>query len=286
MALPILLFVMALIVGMGAAANWKVRTLIVARNEAWRHRWPRVDVHGFTNLRPIEWPAAGTASNSFGGNVAELDDPAFEHPVIRGPIANIQVNGNRFDPTRGLLGGAASLRRRPPLLPRIGILEYDVRHPLLDNKWQYHQMGLAGNQVRRLPILYQLDEDQALRAQYDAAVQAILTAPFRPQLAPLDRDDELLAFYGSYPDFHARMSSFCSLDRDLVDRNNVQPLLLRIPGDRDMRGRRRPGVADRMTGTFLRMYQAQQALLDPPSPILAEKIRQLEDFQSWLQTNG
>ena len=273
LALPILLLVMALIVAMGAAANWKVRALIVARNEAWRHRWPRTDVYGFQRLRPIEWPAAGSSTGMSGSDIPQLEHDAFEHPVIRGPLPNIQVNDLRLDPTRGVLIGSSSLRRLPPLLPKLGTFEYDVRHPLLDNKWQHGQMGI-GNRTRRLPLIYQLDENQAARQEYDAAVQAVLNNPLRPDLAVLDRDDELLAWYGYYVDFHPRMSSFCSLDRDLVYRRNVKPLVQRIP--------QRRGMPARMARTFLSMYRAQQALLDPPSPILDAKIQQLEDFLNSL----
>ena len=53
MALPMLLFVMALIIGYGTASAWKVREHSVSRLAVWETRWPR---SGAAVVRPIGPP--------------------------------------------------------------------------------------------------------------------------------------------------------------------------------------------------------------------------------------
>src|SRR5438309_1547037 len=58
LALPIMLFVMALIYNYGIAAAWKVRENSVARLAIWQSRWPR---SGASDPKPSYWfPATAT----------------------------------------------------------------------------------------------------------------------------------------------------------------------------------------------------------------------------------
>src|SRR5207249_2687449 len=138
----------------------------------------------------------------------------------------------------------------PPMLARLGPYRFNVQQPLIDGTWAYWQTGQWGNQSRRMPDLYPQTPPQntAEKAAFDQAIQAIATAPFLPDLAVLDRDQELQAWYGNYIDFHPR-TGFCSLDPNLVRSRyiaNPVGLFTRIAN-----------VPQRMAKTFLSMYQAE-----------------------------
>ena len=110
LALPILLFVMALIVNYGTIAAWKVREHSVARLAVWETRWPR---SGSTDPRPSYWwPAAASMESSDQGTVAAMDDSRVDLPVARGPLPPATVNSDLLDPTRGLREGSAGLTRK------------------------------------------------------------------------------------------------------------------------------------------------------------------------------
>jgi hypothetical protein len=293
LCLPILLMVMALMVNLGTVATWKVRGLTVARHAMWSHTWPRT---GASNPRVPDWywpPRAGISQGA-AGNVAELDDPRLQHPVVRGPLPfGIQVNADLLDPSRGLRSGSAEMQRGFPMLGTLGEYHLEAHCWLLDDKWQYQRTGLSRNRQRRIPVLYALAKAPAsLSSAYLQTVTAIIQAPFRADLKPLDDDDEFRYWHGSSPDFHPSLRRFCSLDRDTVERP-VSELIDRIQGKSERR-HRVPSVAERMAQAFISLYQSvivmlQDAAADGPlSPAAQAQIAQLQQkidvLQDFLQS--
>jgi len=305
LALPILLFVMALMINFGTVASWKIRGLSVSRHAAWGSRWGR---SGLRYRRPQYWPATAHIGVG-GGSVPELDDPRIDHPVARGPLPyGTTVRSELLDPSRGLRQGSAGMTREFPLLGTMEPFHLDAKTRMLDNKWQYQRMGLPGNWQRRIPVIYDLAKTPEFVEPYVSAVMDIFNTPVRPQLAPLDRDDEFIRYWHSAPDFHPRLSQFCSLDPAHAA-GSVENLIDRIRGkvERDADGNvilRIPSVAEVMTRSFLNLYrsviQQYQNLIDadpPPPPDevaamraeiaqLEAKVEILEQFLARLQSQS
>lgn len=195
LALPILLFIMALIIDYGTIATWKVRENSVARLAVWETRWPRT---GSTDPKPAYWwPAAATMESSDQGTVAGMDDSRVDLPVARGPLPGATVNSSLLDPTQGLREGSAELTRTYPFLPKMGTFTITARTWLIDNKWQYQRMGMGSNLQRRIPVLYALAEAPAsLVNSYVQSVLAISQGSLHLALAPLDNDPDF-NYYGA-----------------------------------------------------------------------------------------
>jgi len=286
-SLPVLLGLMGLMINLGTVASWKVRSANIARESVWSTRWPR----GAAASQRLNWPAFPTGGVAQGQPLAVLDDPSVDLPVVRGPaLGGTQVNRNLLDPTRGMLQGTATFNRVFPLLPRmLGNFTFRLRHPLLDDGWQYPRMGMRSNWQRREPVIYNLAKaDPALVQRFVGAVVAIYFAPFRPQLDVLDRDQEIFAWYGSYHDFHPRLSGFCSLDKKMVHDSLVLPLVDRIQSRRDPRV---PGVPENLARFFIGMYQSQinslqarQDALSSPNPGITAQIGALRGLVGQLQS--
>jgi hypothetical protein len=296
LAIPILLFVVGLTVVFGVVACWKIRGQIAARDAVWSTRHPR---RGTSVPVPLEWAAPALKDWRPGGPVAALANSAFEHPVIRGPLPNnLQVNTQLFDPALELRIGEAQTTRTPPTLARLGQYSLNVEQPLLDNKWQYHQMRLGSNTSRRVPHLYpDIPDPPQLRdreMRYQQAQQAIIGSPLQPALAVLDRDQELFAWYYRYYEFHPRFPRFCDLQTDAVRRAYMPGHLLRV--DCHTLSGQTPsgahGVPANLARVFKRMYEQQLAVLQsamPPGPPqriaeLERRIRILEAFLAHLDT--
>jgi hypothetical protein len=176
LALPILLFIMALISNFGVVSAWKVRDLTMARLALWQSRFPRTQS---TDPIPDFWP---TTDASFGssavGSISELDDSSIHQPVVRGPtIDGITVNSDLLDPTLSLHVGTATVTRDYPLLRHLGPYTLTGTDVLLDNTWQSGQGGFPGNGSERIPIIYQLPQAPALSAAYIQAAIAVMHGP-------------------------------------------------------------------------------------------------------------
>jgi len=294
LALPILLFVMALMINFGIAACWKIRALTMAREAVWGMRPPRT---GNTNPRPGYWPESASVRTGGPIDVPELDDPRVDQPVARGPLPGAIVDNELLDPTRGLRSGTADIARRYAMLGRMGNYHLKATIRLLDDKWQFWRTKLGANRQRRIPAIYQLAKAPAsLVGAYVQAAIALRNAYFNwRRLLPLDREPDY-AYYGrllgwgtSPPDFHPRLSSFCTLDHDAAAAT-VERLVDRIQGkiEVDPQGniRRIPNLAERMTGSFKSFYQRvkrrcecmlEMKPVPPPGPgVLRSEIRQLE----------
>ncbi len=267
LALPILLFIMALIINYGTVAAWKVRENSVARLAVWQTRWPRT---GATDPRPSYWPATATMESSDQGTVAGMDDSRVDLPVARGPLPNANVNPEVLDETMGLREGSAELIRKFPMLGKMPAYTIDAQTCLIDDKWQYQQMGLGDNWERRIPVLYGLAKaPPSLVSAYVQSVMAITQAGFQSQLAPLDHDPDFIYYgalfgQGGAPDFQPRFRPMCTTDRKLTD-GAVQRLIDHIQGNRAKR-RRDPSVAETMARAFLGLYQGRGRVPgDPPA---------------------
>ena len=297
LAIPVLLFVVGLSVVFGAVACWRVRTHSVARDAIWSHRWPRGDLISHDlDPRPVEWPQPALIEWQSGPPLNVLDHEAFHAPVIRGPLpGNITVNEDLFDSKAGLRRGHANIQRKSAALaPLLGQYQLDVENQILDGKWQFGQMGIGSNTNRRIPVLYpelmNLSQTSGLKSQYQQAIQAVVGFPQRPDLAVLDRDEELRAWFGHYFEFHPHFPRFCGLDTEQVRQDELPRHIERIDGTPPPgRNPRRPfGVPTDLTRTFLRMYRQQLDVLQnsvPPGDPgkIAELIEKIEILEAFLE---
>jgi len=281
LALPILLMVMALMVNFGTRFCWKVRTQGIARHAVWGARWPRT---GNSNPRPDYWPASAGISTGDAADIPELDDPRVHQPVARGPLpGGTVVNTRLLDPTRGVRFGSAEITRAYPMLGSVmGNYRLHAETYFLDDKWQYQRMGLGSTTQRRIPVIYALAKaSPALVNAYVQSVVAIVRSPLRADLAPLDRDDEFLYWEHSAPDFHPRLTRFCTLDLDKA-KQNVSDLIDHIQG-KDERNNHVASVAETMARAFIGLYQRAIDRLrrpfapNPPPPAVQAQIDQLQD---------
>ncbi len=294
LALPILLLLMALIINFGTVSAWKVRALASARHSAWSTRWPR---DGGRLPRPEFWPAGASLGSSGWGTLDVLDDPRLNHPVIRGPMPNgFVVHDSLFHPGRGLRQGSAEMSRRFPLVSSLGSYHLSARHRVLSHFWDHREMGLFTTADRRIPVLYELPRaPQSYSEAYRQAAIAILTAPFRPHLAPLDRDQEFIGYARRFgwrdagaPDFHPGLHRFCSLDHT-VARERVERLIDEIQGRIENIGgrlQRLGGVPQDIVQAFIFLYsrvihELQQQLAAGVPPDVAIGIQaEINDLQN------
>lgn len=287
LTLPLLLMVMALMVILGAAGAWKLRTLANSRQAILRAIYPRTtdnDPHP-----PNWWPAATVMQ--YHANVPSPFpfDPYAEHRVVRGPTIadprsgnSLSVRTGTLDMTAGMHSGRASVDHDPAMWPRLGVRNAFSRETVMfaGQTWQYGNMGIPTNGTRR--ILYTYDYEMSrynpgAAAMVNLAAATLLANPSRPQLEVLDQDAELRAWYGRNIDFHPQPPAACTNDPSVLRTQVLRPLLQRIDD-----------VPRTMAETFLRMYREQLDALDnqtPPPPdldsqrgVLLQKIRQLEDF--------
>lgn len=317
LALPILLFTMALIINHGTVAAWKVRALVTARHAAWASRWPR---DASLTPRAAYWPSQGTSVGVTPSDIPALDDPRIDRPVVRGPLPNLEVHSDLLEPIHGLSEGTSSLTRNFPLLGRIGPYHLNAHASILDNHWQFQRTdwpeqgkGLPANIWRRIPVIYLLPKaDRSVSGAYYQAVMTALQAPYREALAPLDDDPEYRRItamldpsgQGWAPNFTVsrRLAFHCTLD-STVHQGAVENLRNRVQGgtERDDNGnvRRVIGLPEEMTRSILGAYnqaiaglQSQLNSTPPPSPQEAARIQQMisdlqnesKPYQNFLQS--
>ena len=311
--LPIMLFLMALMMVMGTAGAWKVRTQANSRQAAFRSLTPRT---GANDRNPRNWPRSATMG--YGGGTAPgiSTDPYLSHTVVRGPIlatddgAFLPVRDRTLDITQGVRHGQAEIRRPYPIFSKLPPGEFHFRraNPIFDGtRWQFFSMGIASNITRRILFLYPMD----LEARIGQAVQDYGNAALAIYEDP---DDELLPLFGAdpevrelvgerSPDFRpnvglgsqrARTSplrgrrlrpSVCENDPAEVRREQVEQLLQRIGGSRQ---RRRQSLPERVANYYIGVYQARLSeMRDPeaqprPSPItegeLESRIKEMQKF--------
>jgi hypothetical protein len=271
LALPILLFVMALMVDFGTASSWKIRGLIVARHAVWSSRSPRTP-----DAFPPPIVSAGIAGFAVDGpdHAQHLDDLAGLHrPVARGPLPlGNRVDADLLNCNRGLRSGRATVQRDFPLLSKIGPYRLEPRTEILGDPWQFSDMGLSDNGQRRIPVIYDLAKAPASLSQaYFNAARAILNPRLQWAVRALDHDDEFLAAgLGSAMDFHPVLGALCTRDREVV-RQAVDFLKTRIAD-----------VPENLAREFRDMYERllQEGRDDPA---LRAKVQALDAFLESLQ---
>lgn len=230
-ALPILVGLMALMVNYGVATAWRLRAQSAAMTTLESFRQgpsPQGEV------APPLGPVKHRLGVERGSLMAELDEPRLRSPIARGPIGSFATNSALFDPTRELVVGECDLRRKHPLMSSLGTYSFEIRLPKLVSTWSYREMGLADNAGRRFFWLHLFPKaDARLAGGFVRALVEILQAPYRPALAPLDRDPDGLAALGMQPDFHPRVDPFSSTDRQAVREVEVANLIDRIQGRKE-----------------------------------------------------
>lgn len=284
LCMPVLLFVLALMVGAGSKSCWKLRGLTAARDAAWRTRYPRsAGVLG----NHVDWPPPATMNAAGAGPNGNLDSPELNQPVVRGPnLGTITVNGQLLDPTRGGLAGNSQRLWKPPLLPKLGASSVNQRHPLVDGKWQHPQMRIPSTYSRRIPYIYTLPKTNAsLKIAYLNAVNSIRFASFRPAFNVLDRDEEIRAWYGSYHNFYPQVA-FCDADLERVANRQMLAVIRYIQGDSSPKPRN--GMPGRLARFWINMYRSQLAQLQATGgnaalqTKLKSKIALLESYLNQL----
>lgn len=308
-ALPLLLFVMALMINFGTVSSWRIRELAVARQTVWASRYPR-SLQAVP--RPAYWPTAANLGVHGDPDATTLQDPRVDMPVVRGPfIGDFAVNRDLLDPGRHIRSGRAGLTRDFPLLASLGPYRMDTETELLDNRWEFSRTGMSHNSDHRIPAIYSLPTaPPSYSLAYVQAARAILIMPQRNDLRVLDRDDEFAAYGvrfgwgGGSPDFHPGLRGFCSLDRQTAQ-DSVDHLVERIAGVRGGPGQAHvPSLAEQMARAFRDLYrrviqelQNQLNAVPPPSPgqtasiqneinDLQQKIDTLDAFLAVLQNHG
>jgi len=286
LVIPLLMMVMALMINFAHQVAWKVQAQTASRQAVWRQR--PTHLAGSRDRPPRNWEPP--ASMSVGGvtppplfpqdpydNYSALRGPLLRDPQVGSPTAQLQVDRGLLSLNDDLVQGQASINREVVLLPRLYQIAFDVKHPLLQSEWRFHDLGYGSNNDRRTLKLYSyLPHPEVTKRGIDTqtAFLNVIRAPFRPALAILDKDQELATWFGSAPDFHPQAGRPCVIDRDFVYRTVVQPLIDRIQGPK---GGGRGGVPEHMAQTFIRMYREQIAELQLQVPPPKAEIQALQD---------
>ncbi|MEX0715940.1 MAG: hypothetical protein WD066_05105 [Planctomycetaceae bacterium] len=303
LALPILLFVMALILNMGTVGAWKVRAQVNGRYAAWRQAEARSGLGSDPN--PYGWQA-GSLSNSAQPALSSvvpdwstLPTPPTEQlvlgPVVADPqTGTIIVIDRQLEMWEGSREGSASQTRRYPLLPDMGGGQYRPRAAteLLDNAWEFHGLGYGNNADRRADRWWRLDPqnfpDPTNTAERDLAHQMLIAAmaalpdPENPgyfMIDPLDHDPNLVRLpqVNQPPEFHPPARNTGQYDPDVIRNHGPAPIPANAryqnldPNDRNAernallsRIRRLPGS---MAQEFISRYTTElNRLQTPPQP--------------------
>jgi hypothetical protein len=305
LSIPLMMILLALMIIIGTAGSWKLRTQANSRQAAYRSIWPRT---GDADPKPDNW-WPGSARMAFrNANPDPFQrDPFAQHPVVRGPVIGSPAGGNvlrviddTLDMTEGMNEGYAEIDRE---LPLFRALDYRNRYRrsnqiFADQQWQHAQMRI-GNLSRRIPVTYEYDLarwDPAATSRMMMAVNQLLSNPGRQTLFILDRDDELRSWFGPpYQPYsntrYDRVSVYPPAARGCnLSRCSCSGIDLRIHVDNLLE--EIEDVPRDLANLFLQMYQQQLAILDstmPPPPgagqmraDLMQKIQQLRDFIATL----
>ncbi len=306
LALPLFLFVTALIVNFGDGGRWKIRAQGNARYAATRTLAFR---SGEFDPNPVNWPLPAALSHAGANDITSVDppwnsDPDITTPAVRGPMisdpwvgASITVK-RELEMRAGVHNGRAQVTRRyhqaHRIMPNGGVYSFDLNQPLLDHAWNFGDMGYNDNQDRRARLWYAIEPDElglsGLQGNLDAAHGQLQANPSQMALRPLDEDDEFIIYRGfPPPDFHPSPGG-CELEADMYR----QMPQYAGPSGFLAQIRRRPGV---MARAFIGLYRAEiarqqgsppQIPPQPPPPggehwtILEVKVGQLQSFLNSL----
>ncbi|GEM_PF-1007184 len=304
LSLPIMLFVMGLMIIAGTTGAWKTRTVTNSRQAVWRTLWPR---DGHQDPNPRGWPQAATMIRDEARELMDVD-PFANHEVVRGqPLSaptgeSLTVEEGLFDMQDDVVQGFTEMERGYPVMGNMGTGQIHLKreHPILDNRWQFREMGMTSNGQRRITFIYPADYERALselvQSYHDAALDIVYNSD-NPILDTLDDDDELKAHppgvlpydspygFGRAPDYHipeGRLRAallnpdrVCSDDPQRLTLDVTLPLIDEVQGRPNLPGLANAGVPGRLTRDFLRMYNAHLAFIkhllemleDPATPV-------------------
>lgn len=257
MWIPALLFLAVLMLNYGTVVVWRTRGEIASRDAAWRAR-PTREPGIEAPLRPT-WPAEAKLTVVPDAPIAQLDHPAINHSVVRGPLPNGFVVRDTLNPLYGAFHGSGAVTRNYPLLPKIGPYKTgEIRDPLFDLIWTCRETGTWVNIARRTLAIYQLPTtDPSLPQAFANADIALLSIPNYDSLSVLDHDDVVYEIRGYYADFHPRINQGCQLDPPTIQKTEVNRLVISTGAD----GKRRLGqvlkVPSSMTGFYLSMFRGE-----------------------------
>lgn len=246
LSLPILLFVMGLMLLIGMAGGWKLRTQINSRQAAFRSLEPRT---GTYSGLPQGVPQTTQMTYTDPNRQFLQSDPYAEFQVIRGPVLSgggngggnggqsIPVNTQLFDMMLGYRQGHTRIRRNFPLLGNLPPRQFDFTREtvVLDGTlWQYPTQQIPSNTERRIPFLYNFQLESLvpqLTSDFQSAAIGILQNPRRtPDLTPLEGGDpELLAMVPETSPDWARRYSINVNFRQTYDRRRYPATLERDP---------------------------------------------------------
>ena len=279
LALPILLFVMALIVNYGTVAAWRVRGEIASRDAVWGQRYPRS-----AQTRPPSWPDDAAYRVAADSQIALLDDPEIDHEVVRGPLGPITVKP-LLDPDRtGAKQGITEIDRPFALLPTTGDYESgDIHQRMLEPMWQCDDEGYR-NWIRRSRILYVWPET-GLEGAFESAGQSLRSHVQSnwDALRVLEDDIDFMRYRGNGPDFHPRPRHRCETNPNVVRDDSVENYLIDyLDARREVQLGRITRLPRTMTGAFLSLYRRRKQYLEdlieqlqtamPPPPDAAAQI--------------
>jgi len=293
MWLPVLMFVTALIVNFGTMAAWRMRGEVVARDAAWRVRYPRT---GAAENRPTNryWPEEA-AMQVEADEQLPLDILA-DHRVIYGPLENGVTSQQPLLQATGSFRGQSEITRTFPLLPRLG--EYEsgrIRHFLMDRLFQIATMN-SPNFWRRTLLIYNLPATaQHLPTAFQNAVELTISGPSYAGFEVMDNDADFIRYRGSpaffwlpishpYRNYPRPNLRFSENDYEIVYHGDIVPMV-----DAWVRVRQSDGttglrfdfgrISDRpteMTASFLSLYRQELEQLEAEKRALQEETASLK----------
>lgn len=301
LALPLMLFVMALIINIGTVAAWKVREQGAARYASSRTKHLR---SGDANPSPPRWPQSPRLRGGSGADLSDvaplwhsLPDFPFHDMRVR-PNGSIRVNDDfekYFDIDHGVHDGRAPLVRQLPLLknllPKDGRYRFNIPQNVLDDTWEFHQMGYNHNRDRRARLLYEIEPSawrnvSRLKDRLDYQKEQLThpsnwPPPITPEhLKPLDNDGEL-GWLGRVtpmlpkvpPDFYAEVSGnvqgLCLADSAQLRRHpEYEAFLERIQS-----------LPGRVGERFRSYYQERIDFLRSQNPLPPGALQEIQQLQ-------
>ena len=295
LALPILMFVTALIINFGTAACWKARADMTARHMIWASRHlDDPDLWVGPPQVPNYWRGGRASAEKANDILSDLDDARLQHPVVRGPSFpdfNVTVKRDLLNPAAGFSFGLADRDLKYPLLARAMKRELTQdKDALMKLGWEFWSdtMNLGDNIAPRTPLLYRFYQSpgnpvEQLKAAYLRIAGAIWDLLLTGVLNPLDRDEEWLMYVGYSPDFHPGLYLGCTSNESYIQRRVDS-----FSGNNGSVHR----LPKRMTRAFIALYryaaynlQAQLSADPPPAPDVQAQIReQIAQLQAKINT--
>ncbi|MGM0485913.1 MAG: TadE family protein [Planctomycetota bacterium] len=287
--LPVLLMVMALMVNYANMTSWRIRGEVVARDAAWRSRWPR---SGSAEPRPPShiWPDDADMGRHGDSQISPLNHPDIQHPVVRGPVLELGSPARRFlvkpllDQEVGAIKGTSSIDRPYDLLSALGRFRSgEIANRLLTKQWQCAQMGFP-NRYRRSLVLYDLPRtDPGLPDAYVRAIIDLLDIPHYEALSVLDRDEDWKIYHGTYPSFHPRIRhNYGETDPEVVFERSVKEKIDHVDEDGEVVLGEISRLPRRMTKAYLSMYEGAKQEIEELEAELGEIPPPSAQRRQWI----